>query len=60
MRSWRLPLTPESDCQALRCGPSPVTRLAATRDDSMLFAATADGGLLVLDVKDRDAGRFLA
>ncbi|KAL4457336.1 hypothetical protein ABPG75_012201, partial [Micractinium tetrahymenae] len=53
LRSYKLPLTPE--CQAVRCSLAPVTRLAASRDESVLFAATADGALFVYDVKDRDA-----
>lgn len=53
VRSYKLPLTPE--CQAVRCSMAPVTRLAASRDESVLFAATADGALFVFDVRDRDA-----
>lgn len=53
VRSYKLPLTPE--CQAVRCGAAPVTRLAASRGEGVLFAATADGALFVFDVKDRDA-----
>ena len=59
VRAYRLPLAPGAEHQALRCGAAPISRLAATRDESLLFAATADGCLLALDVKDRDAGRFL-
>lgn len=43
----------------MRCGGAPVTRLALTRDECTLFAATADGCLHVFDVRDRDAARFL-
>ncbi|PRW57644.1 Cilia- and flagella-associated 57 [Chlorella sorokiniana] len=57
VRAYKLPLTP--DFHAVRCGGAPVTRLALTRDESTLFAATADGCLHVLDVRDRDAARFL-
>lgn len=58
MRAYRLPLSAEY--AGLRCGLAAVTRLAATRDESLLFAATADGCLWALDVRDRDAARFLA
>ena len=40
---------------AARCGSAAVTRIALIHDESTLFAATADGCLLVFDVKDRDA-----
>lgn len=43
----------------VRCGGAPVTRLTLTRDESTLFAATANGCLHVFDVRDRDAARFL-
>ena len=56
VRSYKLPLTAEH--QAARCGRAPVTRLAVTRDESTLFAATADGCLFVFDIKDRDAARL--
>lgn len=59
VRAYRLPLAPGAEHQALRCGTAPITRLAATRDETLLFAATADGCLLALDVRDRDVGRFL-
>jgi hypothetical protein len=57
--AYRLPLGPSSEPQALRCSSSPVTRLAASRDEATLFAATADGCLFVFDVRDRDAARLL-
>jgi len=57
VRSYRLPLSPEF--QAVRCSLTAVTRLATTRDESVLFAATGDGALFVYDVKDRDAARIL-
>ena len=59
VRCYKLPLGPACECQVLRCGGAPITRLAATRDEATLFAATADGCLFVFDVKDRDAARFL-
>lgn len=58
VRAYRLPLSAEF--QAVRCSHAPVTCLAATRDEATLFAAAADGCLLVCDVRDRDAARFLA
>ena len=57
VRAYKLPLTPEH--QAVRCGLAPITRLAASRDETTLFAATAEGALFVFDVKDRDAARLL-
>lgn len=52
------PYSPSPHAQ-VRCGGAPVTRLALTRDECTLFAATADGCLHVFDVRDRDAARFL-
>ena len=42
----------------VRCGGAAISRLAASPDDALLFAATADGCLFVFDVRDRDAGRL--
>ena len=49
------PLQQQQAVAAARCSSAAVTRIALTRDETTLFATTADGGLLVFDVKDRDA-----
>lgn len=70
VRSYRLPLqvgegsdgSSGGDCQAVRAGPpgstGGVTRLAASADEALLFAATAEGCVIVYDIKDRDPGRL--
>ena len=50
------------ECQSVRAGPhgggAAVTRLAASADEALLFAGTAEGCVLVYDIKDRDPGRM--
>lgn len=59
MAAYRLPLGHASEPQTLRCSASAVTRLAVSRDEATLFAATADGCLFVFDVRDQDSTRLL-
>jgi hypothetical protein len=42
----------------LRCASGGITRLRLSHDDSVLFAAAADGCFLVFDVRDRDTTRL--
>ena len=42
----------------LRCAGGGITRLRLSYDDSVLFAAAADGCFLVFDVRDRDPTRL--
>ena len=44
--------------QDLRCAAGSITRLQLSHDDSMLFAAAADGCFFVFDVRDRDTTRL--
>lgn len=57
VRSYKLPLSAEF--QATRCGSGAVTCIAATHDELLLFAATAEGCVFVFDVKDRDPSRIV-
>eukprot|EP00887_Chlorella_sp_A99_P007960 scaffold12.g7960.t1 len=59
VRTYKLPLG-ESEFTSARCGGGAVTRLAASADEALLFAATSEGCVFVFDVKDRDPARLAA
>ncbi|CAG9461063.1 unnamed protein product [Pedinophyceae sp. YPF-701] len=58
VRSYRYPLSGEYVDTKVHAGP--ITRIRLTSDSSVLFCASADGTLSVLEIKDKDPERAAA